>query len=271
MIVRPTLEIMVSTMNRSDLSFLEAMFPDMNLSSYSILIINQTKLNQDLVSTTEGIRVINSREFGLSKSRNLAIENAVGDILVIADDDIEYLPDFDKTILRAYKKYDQASLISFQFVDENDQLLKIYPKTEGYTTSTKRPLSSVEITFRRKDVKEKGIRMNENFGLGTSFPSAEEQIFKDSLLRHGLRVAFYAKPILKHSGKTSASNQGATGFIRAITAQKFLTYRHWTYLWLIKYVFFLYRYEYISFYEQPRAYKIGIKAINDIKSTEHEG
>jgi len=109
MIVKPTLEIMVSTMNRSDLSFLEAMFPDMDLSSYSILIINQTKLNQDLVSTTEGIRVINSREFGLSKSRNLAIENAIGDILVVADDDIEYLPDFDKTILRAYKTYNQAS------------------------------------------------------------------------------------------------------------------------------------------------------------------
>jgi glycosyltransferase involved in cell wall biosynthesis len=271
MIVKPTLEIMISTMNRSDLSFLEAMFPDMDLSLYSILIINQTKLNQDLVSTTEGIRVINSREFGLSKSRNLAIENAVGDILVIADDDIEYLPDFDKTILRAYKKYDQASLISFQFVDENDQLLKIYPKTEGYTTSTKRPLSSVEITFRRKDVKEKGIRMNENFGLGTTFPSAEEQIFKQSMLSEGLKVAFIAQTIVRHFGKTSGFNQSASGFIRAITAQKFLVYKNWTYLWLIKYVFFLYRHKYISFFEQPKAYKIGIKAINDIKSIEHEG
>ncbi|AFU67210.1 glycosyltransferase, group 2 family [Psychroflexus torquis ATCC 700755] len=271
MIIEPNLEIMISTMNRSDLSFLGGIFPEMDLSSYSILIVNQTKLNQDLVSTTEGIRVINSREFGLSKSRNLAIENAIGDILVIADDDIEYLPDFDKTILRAYKKYDQASLISFQFLDENDQLQKKYPKSEGYTTSTKQPLSSVEMTFRVKDVREKGIRMNENFGLGTSFPSAEEQIFKDSLLRHSLRVAFHAKPILKHSGKISASNQGAPGFIRAITAQKFLTHRHWTYLWLFKYVFFLYRYDFISFFEQLRAFKIGFKAIHEIKTLEHEG
>ncbi len=270
MIVKPTLEIMISTMNRSDLSFLGGMFPDMDLSLYSILIINQTKLNQDLVSTTEGIRVINSREFGLSKSRNLAIKNAIGDILAIADDDIEYLPDFNKTILRAYKKYDQASLISFQFLDENDQLQKKYSKSEGYTTSTKRPLSSVEMTFRVKDVREKGIKMNENFGLGTSFPSAEEQIFKNSLLRHSLRVAFYAKPLLKHNGKTSASNQGTPGFIRAITAQKYLVYKNWTYLWLLKYVLFLYRYEYISFFEQPKAYKIGIKAINDIKILENE-
>jgi glycosyltransferase involved in cell wall biosynthesis len=271
MIVEPTLEIMISTMNRSDLSFLGGMFADMDLTSYSILIINQTKLNQDLVSTTEGIRVVNSREFGLSKSRNLAIENAIGDILVIADDDIKYLPYFDKTILQAYKEYDQASLISFQFLDENDQFQKNYPKSEGYTTSTKRPLSSVEMTFKRKNVREKGIRMNENFGLGTSFPSAEEQIFKDSLLKHGLRVAFCAMPILKHSGKTSAFNQGAPGFIRAITAQKFLTYRYWTYLWLFKYVFFLCRHKYISFSEQPKAFKIGFKAIHEIKILEDEG
>jgi glycosyltransferase involved in cell wall biosynthesis len=264
MIVEPILEIMISTMNRSDLSFLGKMLPNMDLSLYSILIINQTKLNQDLVSTTEGIRVVNSREFGLSKSRNIAIENAIGDILAIADDDIEYLPDFDKTILQAYKKYDQASLISFQFLDENDQFQKNYPKSEGYTTSTKRPLSSVEMTFKRKNVREKGIRMNENFGLGTSFPSAEEQIFKDSLLKHGLRVAFCAMPILKHSGKTSAFNQGVPGFIRAITAQKFLTYRYWTYFWLFKYVFFLCRHEYISFSEQPKAFKIGFKAISDL-------
>jgi glycosyltransferase involved in cell wall biosynthesis len=271
MIVKPTLEIMISTMNRSDLSFLGGMFPDMDLSSYSILIINQTKLNQDLVSTTEGIRVINSREFGLSKSRNLAIENAIGDILVIADDDIEYLLEFDKTILRAYKKYDQASLISFQFVDENDQLQKKYPKTEGYTTSTKRRLTSIEITFRKKDVMDKEIRMNENFGLGSTFPNAEEQIFKLLMLREGLKVAFVAQPIVRHFGKTSGFNQGTSRFIRAITAQKFLTYRHWTYLWLFKYVFFLYSHKYISFFEQPRAFKIGFKAIKDIKSLEHEG
>jgi hypothetical protein len=75
-------------------------------------------------------------------------------------------------------------------------------------------------------------------------------------------------PILKHSGKTSAFNQGAPGFIRAITAQKFLTYRHWTYLWLLKYVFFLYRHKYISFFEQRRAFKIGFKAISDLKELE---
>ena len=271
MIVEPTLEIMVSTMNRSNLSFLGKMLPNMDLSLYSILIINQTKLNKDLVSTTEGIRVINSREFGLSKSRNLAIKNAVGDILVIADDDIEYLLDFDKTILQAYKEYHQASLISFQFLDENDQFQKNYPKSEGYTTSTKQPLTSMEMTFRRKGIIDKGIRMNENFGLGSTFPSAEEQIFKYSILKENLKVAFVAQPIVRHFGKTSGFDQGTPRFIRAITAQKFLTYRYWTYFWLIKYVFFLCRHKYISFFEQPKAFKIGFKAIHEIKILEDEG
>ena len=45
-------------------------------------------------SDFENIRVINSFEIGLSKSRNLAIKNALGDICIIADDDIEYVEDF---------------------------------------------------------------------------------------------------------------------------------------------------------------------------------
>jgi glycosyltransferase involved in cell wall biosynthesis len=271
MIVKPTLEIIISTMNRSDLSFLRGMFPDMDLSSYSILIINQTKLNQDLVSITEGIRVINSREFGLSKSRNLAIENAIGDILVVADDDIEYLPGFDKTILQAYKDYDQASLISFQFLNDNKEFAKFYPKKEGYLSSKRHYLTSFEMTFKKSDILKNQIYFNEYFGLGARFVCAEEQVLRNDIQNKNLKAVYKAKAICIHPGKTSGFNQGTPGFIRAITAQKYLVYKNWTYLWLLKYVLFLYRYEYISFFEQPKAYQIGVKAINEIKTLEHEG
>lgn len=266
----PTLEVLISTMNRKDLSFLVKMFPVLDLKQYKILIINQTKLSEDLLSDVEGIRVINSREFGLSKSRNLAIENAIGDILLFSDDDIEYLLGFDQIILQAYKKYDKACLISFQYLDENRDLVKSYPKQEGYLNSTKQYLSSVEISFRREDVITYNIRMNTYFGLGTTFPIGEEQIFKSAFLQNKLLVAFVAKPILIHPGKTSASTLEFQKLIKSTTAQKYLQYNSWIYLWLLKYVFFLFRHNYISFSEQSKAYRTGLAGITEFKNLKDE-
>ncbi|WP_245539765.1 glycosyltransferase family A protein [Psychroflexus tropicus] len=257
-------------MNRKDLSFVDAMFPVLDLSRYRLLIINQTRLEEDLISNVEGIRVINSREFGLSKSRNLGIENASGDILLIADDDIEYLPDFDKTILEAYQTYNEASLISFQFLADRPEYMKCYPKKDGYTKSRKQSLTSFEISFLRADIQSNKIIMNENFGLGAVFPSAEEQVFKDDVLKKGLKIAYVAKPIVKHFGKTTGYDQSDVDFIRAITAQKFLSYGTYSYLWLFKFVFFLYRHRYISFFEQVKAYQTGMRAILEIKEINNE-
>lgn len=268
--MKQDLELLISTMNRKDLSFLESMFPEIDTSLFSILIINQTELDEILVSSNPKIRVINSREFGLSKSRNLAIENAVGDILVFADDDIQYLPGFEKTICQAYNTYDQASLISFQFLADKEEFKKKYPTTEGYTTSKRSRLFSIEITFKRKDILEKGIRMNEYFGLGSSFPCAEEQIFKQAILNEGLKIAYVAVPIVIHFGRTTGFNQAQPDFIRGMTAQKFLMYRQWTYLWLIKFVFFLFRHKFVSFLGQIKAYRVGMKAISELKKIENE-
>lgn len=265
-----SLEILISTMNRKDLSFLDFMFPTLDTSRYSILIINQTKYQEDLESSYPKIRVINSREFGLSKSRNLAIENAQGYILLIADDDIQYLPDFEKTIYKAYQTYPEASLISFQFINEHKELAKLYPKREGYITSTKRPLSSVEISFRRKVVMEFDIRMNQNFGLGSTFVCSEEQLFKSDFFKENLKVAFVAKPILIHKGKSSASNLGKQESIEATTAYKFIQYNNLVYLWLFKYVFFLFRHKYVSFFGQFKAYKIGMQAVKKLKRITNE-
>jgi glycosyltransferase involved in cell wall biosynthesis len=265
-----SLEILISTMNRKDLSFVHAIFPVLDLNKYSILVINQTELNQDLKSDTEGIRVINSREFGLSKSRNLGIDNAIGDILVIADDDIEYLPDFDKIIFEAYSTYDKASLISFQFLADKPEYMKKYRLKSGYTRSYKLHLSSIEISFKRKDILLHNLKMNENFGLRSTFYCGEEQIFYHNLLRKRLKVAYVSRPIAIHFGKSTGFNPAKPKFIKSKTAQTYLFYKHWTYLWLLKYVLFLYRKGHVSFLQQIDVYKQGLKGIKEFKNLNHE-
>lgn len=264
------LEILISTMNKKDLSFLDSMFPDLDTSQYSILIVNQTQWDEDLTSSNPKIRVVNSREFGLSKSRNLALDHAKGDILLIADDDIHYLPDFKETILNAYQAYPEASLISFQFLNEHKELGKLYPKKEGYLTSTKQFLTSFEMTFRLEAIKKHNIKFDERFGIGAIFLCAEEQVFRHHFLKTNLKVAFVSQPICIHAGLTSGFKLSTSVILEATTAYKYIQYNYSVYLWLLKYVFFLFRHNYISFFGQIKAYRTGLKAVSKFKNLTNE-
>ncbi|MBP6183226.1 glycosyltransferase family A protein, partial [Flavobacterium sp.] len=120
------LEILVSTMNRKSLDFLIPMFPFCHFSEFSILIINQTQENNLLDSAFPTVRVINSFEKGLSRSRNLALKNANGKIVLIADDDVVYKKDFDSAIVQAHNQYDNKTVISFCIERPNGLLFKKY-------------------------------------------------------------------------------------------------------------------------------------------------
>ena len=63
-------------MNRNNFDFLKAMFVNIPIENYHILIINQTTGNNKLESDFENVRVINTTELGLSKSRNMALKQA---------------------------------------------------------------------------------------------------------------------------------------------------------------------------------------------------
>jgi glycosyltransferase involved in cell wall biosynthesis len=106
------IEILIATMNRDNFGFLIPMFPFANYWDFSIVIVNQTK-GKPMVSTYENIKVINSTEFGLSKSRNLALANATKELLVIADDDVIFKSDFELKITRAFNHFQNPAVIKF--------------------------------------------------------------------------------------------------------------------------------------------------------------
>ena len=65
----------------------------------------------------DNINLINVNEIGLSKSRNLAIENAKADICLLADDDIVYENNFESIILNAFNLNPCADIITFKMND----------------------------------------------------------------------------------------------------------------------------------------------------------
>lgn len=201
------LEILVSTMNRNDLDFLIPMFPFCHFSEFSILIINQTQENSLLVSGFPSVRVINSFEKGLSKSRNLALKNARGKIVLIADDDVVYKKDFDTKIVKAHNHYQNKAVISF-CVDKPDGTL-----FKKYLSNAKMNLSvielfnvlSIEISINMLIFDGLGVKFDKNFGLGSRFEMGEEAVFLSDLNKKNQQITFVPSVIVSHPEVSSTN------------------------------------------------------------------
>jgi len=262
------LEILVSTMNKTSLSFLESMFPYHKLESLNILIINQTEIGKELVSNFKNIRIINSFIKGLSLSRNLAIKNAIGDVCLIADDDVEYSPNFESIIIDTFEKLQETSIFRFRIDTFSGEVYKTYPKTSKRLFKKKEieNTSSIEIAFKRKDIIENKITFNTFFGLGSDFPSGEEYLFLKDTLSKGLQIYFQNTVIVKHKLESSTGNIASNDFIKTQAALYYHDYKELSYLYLFKFIIFLLRKQLISINDFIKKYNIGISAIKAYKN-----
>ena len=264
-------EILLSTMNRSSLSFLEKMFPNDNFLNYNILIINQTTKKNLLVSKYDQIRVVNSFNKGLPQSRNLAIKNAKFDICLIADDDVEYVKDFSNIILNAFKNNVDSDAITFQMINENGELFKEYPDIVIHDKKSVSTVNSVVIAFKTKKILKFDVRFNDNFGLGSYFEAGNEYVFLRNILKVKLKLSFEPKIILSHPVYSSGQDSGSD---RLIYARSALNYKYTgilAYLKLVKYIMFYYGKKSLSFNEILPKFLVGLKGIKKYKKLISDG
>lgn len=177
----------ISTMNREDFSFLEKLC----LKADTLVVNQNCPEKQEAFSLSNGVCVksISTPEKGLSRSRNKLIENATGDICIIGDDDVEYFDGYLDIIEGAYEKYADADIIIFRFTNEKGKETRLrYTEDVSVTMQNISKFASVEITFKSESIKKSEISFNNNIGLGTDFPSGEENAFLADALRAGLKI-----------------------------------------------------------------------------------
>ncbi|MCF8272436.1 MAG: glycosyltransferase family 2 protein [Flavobacteriaceae bacterium] len=264
-------EVLISAMHKMSLAFVENMFPFHELINLNILIINQTDKGKELQSTFPNIRVVNSYGKGLSKSRNLALQNAIGDICLIADDDVEYLPDFEETVINTFIKFPEASIVRFKIETFSGEAYKRYPISSKKLNKKKEieNTSSIEIAFKREAICNK-VQFNTNFGLGSYFTCGEEYLFLKETLKQHKKVYFENTAIVKHSVKRSTSNLGSDQFVKAQAALYYHDYKLLSYLYLFKFVFFLLRKRIISIKYFISKFMVGVLAIKFYKTLKDE-
>ena len=201
------LQVLLSAMNLKDESYVDSL----NITSDAV-VVNQcgeqspyadTIRNSDGtingILSVERIRrencngepheiiYVESSEKGLSKSRNMAIGQASADICILCDNDVEYVPNYDGIILKAFEKHQDADIIVF-YIKRKEKPVPNFPREKRMSYFSVLKIFSPEIAFRRERLQD--ISFHTSFGAGAQYPMGEENIFLYDCLRKGKRIYY---------------------------------------------------------------------------------
>ncbi len=192
-----SIEVLLSCMHQTDLALVSQ-----SRISGDVLIINQADEDSkvDTVNKEQRIRMITTRERGLSRSRNMAIHNAKGDICLLCDDDEEFVEKYEQLIEKAFCEQADADIIAFD-VENKETRLKKRRKRLNRLDCLK--IASFQIAFRRRSILEKNIKFDEFMGAGTGNGGSEENKFLWDCLDKGLVIYYQPVTIAALHSKSS--------------------------------------------------------------------
>lgn len=178
------LEILLSCMNLKD-----DIITRSNIRSDTV-IINQCGQEEyyQYMYGDKRIRIFSVRQKGLTKSRNLAISKATGDICLLCDDDEYFFEGYENGILNAYGEVENADVIAFKTANIPE---KFKGKIKRLSRFDIMKISSWQISFRREKIIRSGVRFDENMGAGTGNGAEEEFKFLSDCLDAGLKIYYY--------------------------------------------------------------------------------
>ena len=163
-----------------------------------LLIINQCDEEKYEEIEVDGHtwRMIYTKERGSHFSRQMALDNARGEICLFCDDDEVYVDDYVDIVLNAYKELPKASAIVFNVKRINYKMKKTYytitkkrlaPRYRAYATSM--------LSIKLADIRKKGVRMSEIFGSGSVWGGGEDSLFESDIRNSGLKLYEYPSEI----------------------------------------------------------------------------
>lgn len=198
--LRPRMDMLVSTIGRHGIERLAASrLPQMDgLNWIVVWQCPQGSLPVSLVR--DDVRVVESWQKGLCRSRNMALGLAEADVAVICDDDIDYTPSGLQRLMDALSRRSEA-LMAFRVEVPGSGI--VYPAQTHSLERLPRGywLRSCEMALRPALLRDKGIAFNENFGLGSPmFQSGEEDILRIDILEAGLGAVFIPVEAGSHRG-----------------------------------------------------------------------
>ena len=176
------------------------------LESVNNLVVIQNPEAVDLPNFNNEITLVELKNRGVAKSRNAAIANTNSKYLLFGDDDVEFSEMGISTAINFMDANPSISILLMQAVDENGKLRKHYPiKSHPLKLTNSAKAATYEMVIRVSDVKNAGIKFDENFGAGATNYLGDEYIFIADALRSGLKGRFETIVIATHPTESSGS------------------------------------------------------------------
>lgn len=194
-----TLELLLSTMNLN-LSDLDKM----NITTPCIVINQCGKVGY---REYKNFRIYDTDDIGLAKSRNMAISKSKADILLFCDNDCVYSDNYYDTIINFYETHRNADMVFFN-MNTYDNSTKLDIRTKRIHWYNYQRYPSYRITFKRKVILKKNIKVCTLFGGNCMYNHGEDTIFIHDCLKAGLNLYTTEKYI----GKVIKNNYISTWF-----------------------------------------------------------
>lgn len=198
-----TFEILMSCMHQKNFSLID----ESNIHS-NVLMVNQCDEDAIYVENKESSyrKMICTTQRGLSKSRNMALEHATGDIILFADDDEWFEDSVEDIVLGAFDTIN-ADIIVFDIYDYEKGLKRTIHKLNLLETLK---ISSCQIACKRESIGKKGVKFDVNLGAGTPNGAGEENKFLWDAHKAGLTILYYPKYIVRLTDSKSTWFEGFT-------------------------------------------------------------
>lgn len=225
------LDVLLSAMYLNNYDYIDTL----NITGNCIIInqCNNSSYKTFDKCTDKTICYIETKERGLSKSRNMAIKNSTADICILCDNDVEYYSNYEALILEQYLLHPDYDVIVFH-VTSPFHPKPIYDSARKLNYITCCKSISYEISFRRESIKE--IKFNEQIGAGTKFKMGEENIFLYECLRRGLHVHYVPIEIAHLRYEQSTWNTGFDkDFFVSRGASFYAMTAHYSLFWIWQY------------------------------------
>lgn len=201
-----TLEVLICTYGEEGINRVAAMnLPQVDNVKYLVSWQIANPLNVAIPPSLNrnDITILSTSSAGLSNNRNHALDNATGDICLVADDDLTYKPHQLKSVINTFKANPVVDVALFKYSGGDskkypDYEFSLIKEPKGYY------ISSFEIAFRRQSVIS-SLRFDPRLGVGAAMPAGEEAVFIYQALKSGLNCRFFPITITHHEALTTGS------------------------------------------------------------------
>ena len=200
-----TIQFLISTLGERIAQAAKVLLPSMEGVSY-VVVWQRNGIGSDALPAElkerEDVSIVEDNGKGLARSRNIALENATADLLVITDDDNRYDTAAIELIRNAFEKHPTAGLIQFQALTMEGKPLRNYTAFPyAYETRPRGTyFCSVELVMRRK---ANLPRFDERFGLGAELGCGEEEVFVHEAVKRGVKMIYVPQPLVRTDGATT--------------------------------------------------------------------